>query len=76
MKHLNTLLLLAALLLALMPERATAQRFEIDPLFTDSVKVVRVVRAESGWTEYQPYSFATLPESAASATCHCVMPIG
>lgn len=37
MKHLNTLLLLAALLLALMPERATAQRFEIDPLFTDSV---------------------------------------
>ena len=62
MKHLNTLLLLAALLLALMPERATAQRFEIDPLFTDSVKVVRVVRAESGWTEYQPYSFATLPD--------------
>lgn len=62
MKHLNTLLLLAALLLALMPERATTQRFEIDPLFTDSVKVVCVVRAESGWTEYQPYSFATLPD--------------
>lgn len=64
MKHLNLLLLLAALL-GLTPLSASAQRFEIDPLFSDSVKVVRVVRADSGWTEYQPYSAVMLPDGYA-----------
>ena len=53
--------LLLFLLCALFPNPLPAQIFRIDPLFTDSVKVARVVKAESGWEEYKPYTTINLP---------------
>lgn len=53
--------LLLFLLSTLFPVSLSAQKFEIDPLFTDSVKVTRVIKTEAGWEDYKPYTAINLP---------------